>query len=323
LFLYNIQGKIFTLIPESILGGKNPINTSFDGIVPAVFSAGRYKAEVRALGYKPVTVDFRIGPGEDETYPQVLLEPEPFNPVNLISYYLGTFIDVFDSTVSYVNDLSLSVRFFDLVAAFSLALFVITVIFSFSVRTHMRISHIPLFFLYDLEDLFGFSKERYVTGEVIDAGTGKPVSRAKIRLLDAQSGTLLFETHSNKLGDFLMRKPKAKVYKLDIEKSGYNKLLVSDYLPNALSGKLKFNLQSHEGVTRLTPARIIRNGVENLTGFFFEFLLLNSIILELIFIKTRGFAKTAPFIFITLLTIIIWLFYAKRVMRRIFARTRA
>jgi hypothetical protein len=318
--MYNLQSKTFSLVPASILGGKNPVNTSYNGVVPAVFSAGKYRAEITALGYKKQTVDFSIGPGRNEIYPEILLEPQPFNLLNILSYYLGTIIDVFGQTTSYVNELSLSVRFFDLIAAGSLALFVATVIFSFSVRTHMRIRHMPVFFLYNLEDLLGMSGQRYVRGELVEEITNRPVSRAQVLLLDAKSNERLFETHTNRLGEFILRKPRAKVYKLVIEKHGYDSISVSDYLPNALTGKLKFIIQKHGAETELSPGKIIKEGIENLSGFLFEFLLLNSIVLEVIFIKTQGLAKTAPFVAITILTIIIWLFYAKRVVRRIFQR---
>jgi hypothetical protein len=315
-YLYNPTSKIYGIIPSDLLGTKNPASSIYNGTVPIVFASGKYRASINALGYKQKTVDFTIDPNTQDNYPMILLEPEPFNIITFIIYYAGIIYDVFLQTAAYIHTLSLSIRFFDLVSAVALILFVTTVIFSFSVRTHIKLQYIPEFFLFNLEDLLRIKKNRYIHGRILDQTTGKPVTQARISIFDAKTGQLLKESISNKLGEFYMLRPKAQKYKVAVQKANFHEISVDDYLPNAITEYQEYFIQRKDEEIKPSFVGLALGGFENLIGFGFELLLLSSILFELIFTQTQGLYKTLPYIVVTILTIIVWLFYAKRILRK-------
>jgi len=316
-YFYNPSSRIYSIISSDVIGVKNPSNSLYDGTVPIVLAEGKYKVQINALGYPLTNVEFVIGAKENQNYPQIYLDKQPFNIITTIIYYAGTAYDVFNSTVVFVKDISKSIRFFDLVALVSLTLLVTISIFSFSVRTHIPLQHLPLFFLFNAEDtLFRRTHERYVHGEVKDQHGGRAVSRATVKLYDAKSNTLLAQTSTNKIGEFYMRKPQAAKYKIVISKNDYEGFTIPDYLPNALIGKLEYIIKKIEDNPIPSFSRLVLGGAENFIGFLFEFIILICIFLELIFAQSIGLLRALPFIGITVVTIIMWLAYAKRILRK-------
>lgn len=316
LYLYNTKTKIYKEITNEILGIKNPSNTDNLGQVPVVLAAGKYKAKIQAIGYAPKTIEFAIGPDKTQDYPQVYLEKEPFNLITQLTYYWSTIVFIYDNVVSLMENLSTSIRFFNLAAISSMILLVITLVFSFSVRTHMRLQHLPVFFLYNIEDLLRIKKDRYVEGRVNDQEKGNPLSKVYVKIFDAEANKLIAQTQTNKLGEFYLRKPVATKYKVVIEKQGYNTEVIPDYLPNALVGKQEYILEKVDSDPTPSLSRLVIGAGENFISFMFELLLLNTLLYEAIFIGVRGFWVTIPYLLITLFTIFLWLFYARRALRK-------
>ncbi len=315
-YSYNPKNRIYSIIPAGTLGIKNPSNTLYDGTVSVVLAAGRYKVNVNALGYKETDIEFAIDGSADGGYPQVRLEKQPFSILNTLIYYAGTAFDVLTSTNSYFADLSKSIRFFDLIALVAMLLLVVTTVFSFSLRTHIPLLSIPVFFLHYVSEIVGIEHVDYVRGQINDEKTGKPVTQALVELINPTTGKVLSQTTTNKLGEFILKKIKSEKYKLRASKSGYHHTSIPDFTEHTLVGTHLLHLLKRDDHSLPSVPILLFRALENLFGFLFELLLFFSLGFEILFFNTAGILRTAPFIVVTVLTIILWLAYARRVIRR-------
>jgi len=321
LSLYNPYTKLYSVISETALNLKNPSFTNPQGIISYVLPAGQYSADVSSIGFKNKKVKFSIGASEGN-YPKVILESEPFGFLSAPIYYWSIISDVFHEVQSFIGGLTTSARVFDLTAALALTLLVITTLFALSVRTHIPFELMPVFFIFHFKEILGLKHPDHAFGRVIDSEAGHGITRAQIELFDNKTGDLISRSLTNRLGEFIIRRREAKSYKIVIRAAGFHSLTVADYPHNALSLKLRFTLDKKGEELNPTWREILASGVETLLGFSFMFLLLNCLAFELIFIHTISLLETLPFLLVTIFTIITWLFYARRVVRKNLSPTR-
>lgn len=319
LSIYNERSKTYESISPQIINIKNPSYSDHNGIADITLPKGKYQAEISALGYNDQTVEFEIDLDSDNIYPQILLEDGNFNPITLFIYYIKILKDLYSATAFYINNLSLSVRFFDLISVVSMALLAIVALLAFSLKTHIKIRTLPIYIVNHVKELLGHERsKRYIFGEIMDESTGKPVTQAQIHLIDALSNSILSNASTNKLGEFFLPIKDAKGYKITITKKGYQPSTFLNYSKEALLiSNLQFVILKTGETIPVTPITLFREAVENVTGFLFELFLVLSLIFEMLFLKTAGSFKTLPFIIVSILTILLWLSYAHRKVRRI------
>ena len=99
-----------TLSPVSF-AIKNPSYTQASGEDRIVLPAGRYKADVRAIGYLPKEVEFVLGDKTGQDYPTVYLKHK-FSLLSFANYIWVSFIDFMDISKLYLTTIGSSNRFF-------------------------------------------------------------------------------------------------------------------------------------------------------------------------------------------------------------------
>ncbi|HVZ66926.1 MAG TPA: hypothetical protein VG917_01560 [Patescibacteria group bacterium] len=317
LFVYNTYSRIYTLISPSVLNIQNPIYTNKDGTIGITLPQGQYKIVVEAIGYSPKEIRFEIGPGKGN-YPQVYLSSVGLNIFVIIDYYASTISDFYQTTSLYLAALASSNRFFYLIATLSLLLLLITTVSALSVKTHIRPLDLPGYLFFEIEEIiFRHTHNKYIYGEVMDHTKGNHLTQALVEVFDLHGGQLIAKTKTNKTGDFFIKKPlSGSSFKIVVSKNGYANEILKDYSLTYPSHKLQFTLTRKNEADSQSLISTLLAGMENLVGFSFELLLVACILFETIFIKTVGLITTLPFIIATILTIIVWLFYAHRVLRK-------
>lgn len=317
LYVFDPKTKLFKYIPPDTYPIKNPEFADVDGTISYALPKGRYFAEVSAIGFKDKEVEFIIGEYPEEKYPKVTLEKAPFNLFTIISYYITTLVDVYHALVDFIARLSTSLRFFDLIAALALLLLVATSLFAFSIRTHIPLFSLPLYFIFHFGEILRIKHGDHFAGEIMDSNTGRGIPAATVSFYDQSTGRLIATVTTDALGEFILKNPTdAKSYKVVIQHSNYHGITINDYRREAAFIRLQFVLDKKGEELEPSMREVLTSGIENIIGFAFESVLLGCFIFELIFIQTIGIAKTLPFLIISLFTLLLWLFYARRVVRR-------
>ena len=307
LYLYNPQTKIYELISPQILPLPNPVYSLNDGTVPIIFPPAKYKAEVSAIGYKPQTITFEINP-QSIYYPVVYLQPVPFSIVNFVQYISKNFIDVVSLNQQYLNEISASSRLFVLLEILTLLVFVGLTFFAFSAKTHISLLYLPYFFIHKLRQIF-FKNNSLLIGKVVDTVTQLPVSRANVYLTDVQKNKLLTHLTTNRLGEFYYRNANFEKLRVTMVKKGF--------LPTPAVDFSKQDLQEMPLILTLVRDESYAWSIieylflvlENAFGALLEFMLVFNIILELYFIPPLGILRVLPFLILTILSVMILIFY--------------
>jgi len=115
---YNENSAVYQPLPSQIRGLINPSFSEADGILAIPLPKGGYRMEVSAISYQDESVDFNVGMGGAEGFPEVRLDKKPFSVLTKMSEYGQIMTDVFKYNRVYYNDLSKSGRFFNLVEMF-------------------------------------------------------------------------------------------------------------------------------------------------------------------------------------------------------------
>ena len=84
IYRFDQNKKIYQKIPSTFQGITNPVVTDFEGKVRIALPKGKYRFEISSLGYITKTVDFDLGIGENEGWPEMVLTAK--KGVDLISF---------------------------------------------------------------------------------------------------------------------------------------------------------------------------------------------------------------------------------------------
>jgi len=129
LSIFNQQTVRFEPLTPSSLAMPNPLFSEPNGEVPLVLPPGRYRAEITALEYQAATIEFTIGAGGDQNYPEVFLVAKPPSLLTKLKFYAETVEDVFVFEKGNFTELFASTRFFRLVSKINLLLSAILIFF--------------------------------------------------------------------------------------------------------------------------------------------------------------------------------------------------
>lgn len=296
LYLYNSTTKVYELISPQSLAIQNPSFSSPNGTVDLVLINGKYKAEISALNYEPKTIEFEIN--QQGGYPLVELKRQPFDIINLFIYYKDTFMDIISNARENLLFYTQSNRLFDLFTMSSMLVFIFITLLSFSARTHISIFNLPYFLIYKTKLIFLRDKSLIIQGKIMDEADIS-ISKAVISIIDLLTNKLLFNTKTNKLGEFYFKKPDVSNYKITISKNGFNEKSIQNTNQN---NTLLLTLKRTSGAV-FTLKEIIFIKLERIISLFFEVLLIISLIIETFFMYTFGFLRIAPFLIITAINI--------------------
>ena len=300
LYRYDLQSKKYVLFPTTN-GFENPIYTNTNGQASEQLPPGNYQAQYTHIGHKPKTIAFSIGSSPTDDYPTAYIEKAPITPQAVIDYYQNAFSDWLGITLPYLAQLKETYRYYNLFGLISLFCLVILTLMFFSLKTHIALTKIHMYFHHHL--LKHVIKESpYVSGQIIDTTTHQPLTGVSISLVD-EARRILYQTSSNKKGGFLVPSKLASKHMLLVVKNGYEETLhhtdednmIISLTPNNTLLKSDFFMLWHM--------------LETFFSAGFAFLLIASLLFEIILVPTFGISQTAIFLLISLSNLILWVFY--------------
>lgn len=314
LYIYNAKTNKYDKVLPDIIAVTNPSFTDSHGELSIVLPQGKYRAGVADINYKDKTVDFTIGTGKDDSFPIVYLENQPFNIAATLRYYGRSIRDVyFYYTLQYFSILSKSLRFYNLINAISLTLFVIVTFLAFRFRTHIPMRSIFSYLIYHIRKMTNNNVSSfYLEGTVLDGETKKPISKVNTYLIDGKTHQAIKQTSTNTNGHFFFELDNLENYEILAVKNGYE---ITPFIETAREtyNKLPVNilLKKSESQANFIVTILLRL-IEIIMGYFFEYLLIFSFLFELLSIPYFGLQKTTPFILISGFNFFLWILHLRQ-----------
>ena len=307
LFIYDPETRLYTELNPQTSAIDNPVFSDPDGTVPLVLPAGKYRADVSADDFKAQTVDFTIGPNPGEDYPTVALGPEPFTLMGFLNGLASTGSDFLAFTQQYIVTLSESGRYFSFMSFVVSAFLVLLTLFSLRARLKVPLKAIPEMIHYHRHLSGQTGKSIPFHGIVIDETTKRPLARVSIFLIDGSK--IYWSATTDTAGGFSLPLSEDRQHTLVIMKNGYEE-----------------TRYTHDGKQTDEPVTIAIRNVNIGPGFFallmwvfdhlladsFEFLLLFSVLTELLLGYSLGWTRALPFIGASVINVALWFIYVKR-----------
>lgn len=302
-YVLNQRLRTYGLV-ASVTPIKNPNNSEPDGNVWTVLPEGQYRAEISALGYNSKTVDFSINANSKSFYPTVGLIRQPFNLLTNTTYYAKTAMDVVTLLRSFVHNLRLSFRFFDLTAFVLITFLVFVLTIATSKRLSVPIFSLPYFAYYHLIILFRKPDHNFIVhGRVSILDSDEPVPGAMV-YISYPGGKVISHTITNLYGEFFAKIHDDTNIKVIVSKKGYK-----SYVLHQTKGQydkrmdLKIIQKPNTGNFYISNVRWY---TEYLLGALLESFLFVSIGMEVLFSLEFGIIKVLPFIVMSSANLIIW-----------------
>lgn len=271
-----------------------------------VVPPGLYRAEVRALGYAPKTIIFSIDSKTGDAYPLVELEKDVFNTAYITHTIKISIQEGVTNGVAQLNKLTMSLRIYYLSAIATLSTLVSLSVITFGYRTNIEFSKTMPFVLFHLYMLRKSDKNGYLRG-IIKDDQGNPIEEVYIDIMQHDESTVIAHTTTDKLGRFQFNNNHKYDYvKLVLSKDGYpivervEKTDANSLIKIIMKKKVPSNKSNSKAV------------MQEILGSFFEVILIISLIVELLFIQSFGIIATLPFITISFLNLMLWLFYHRQ-----------
>lgn len=312
--VYESKDRHFEKVIPGTLLSSNPVFTDTKGEADIVLPVGKYRALVTNFGYLDKTVEFGIGNSEKDGYPKVTLENSGFSVNRLLRYYYRSINDIFLlNTTTYVKSLTGSLRFFDLIASISIVSLVIISFYAFTKRVKIPILSILSYFFYLLHQLSGrkIGSKNYVSGKILDQGE-KPISSAQVYIMGSDEGSILKVCRTDKNGVFYFRLNGDK-YELFAMKSGFKPSRIVKYDPS----KKQFLIELEQVDTgKAKVFYYLRELLEESIGLSFEFILIISVIFEVLLIETFGLLRTLPYLMLSVFNLSVWIMHLRHSHRK-------
>lgn len=303
-YFYNTQTKKFEAISSAFGNITNPVFADVNGVVHTVLPKGRYKVNVSTLFHKSLTREFILAANND--YPTIYLEKSPFDAVAFLQYFGNAVFDFGSNISAYVNGLSASLRYFNVLAFLVLAISIFLGFLFFSFRSLIPLTRLPILLYHHLHHTI-FQKA-VIFGKVISP-ENMPLSLANVYLVDNNEKILSTATTSRQ-GIFTLKNPEGMYTHLHIIHEGYEEL----HTPIAEENNATYILIENPEVKREIRKGLLRS-LQTVFGFCFEAILGLSLLLEAAFLSHFGLIKTLPFFILSLANIALWIFYTKRTVK--------
>jgi hypothetical protein len=286
---------------------SNPGYTDGNGIYAVNLAPGKYRAEASALLYDTATVDFTLGKNDSETFPHITLKKDPTNIMAFLQVIKNYLLDYVTSAFATLQTIATSSRVFHVVATATTGFLILLTYLFFLLRSHTSLKYLPVFFFIHLDMLLRKHKGKYLFGQVTDAN-GMPLSLVRVEVEDADNKTILRHTTTNKTGKFYFMNKFTSSITLLFIKEGFQPetrtLSTDGFSETGLRIILETGKPHHPSALVL-----LGRGFRDILGMLFETALVLSIILEILFFFFYGFEKTAPFLILSIINILLWIFY--------------
>ena len=305
---YDIKTNSYIPLSELLGTITNPVYSDAEGKISILLPPGKYRVDVGALFYDSQTIDFTLGPGNGQEFPQISLTKDPFNIVSLITNIKNLFIDGWNIILNIFQQLASSIGLFTISSTGIIGSFVLLSFLLFTLKSHITGKNLPLFLAFSIDLLLKKHKQRYLFGHIIN-DNNEPLSRVRIEIEDATTHTIITHTTTHKAGRFYLLNNFPDPATLIFTKEGYEPfiLTVTDHTQirkNGLQIKLQKGTPHHGSVF---SSFIF--GIEEGFGMLFETFLISSLVLEVLFFLIYGPEKALPFFLLSLLNISLWHFY--------------
>jgi hypothetical protein len=307
--LYRLDQKknIFEILSPSLSGIKNPNYTGASGQLPVILPKGNYRVEAGGIGYLDKRVDFSVGLGLEEKMPRVALEQTAIGIPQIIQYFSAAISDDFGYSKAFLAELTISSRFFRLMAIFVLLVGVIMMWMYYSYLIRVEWWLLPIKIVNIVNKRFLKNNKDILRGTVVDRDTGMPVNKAVVYLLDEKFNKVLSKGLTDRLGNFSVKVTKASGYRLAVIKDGFE--------PSPMMAFTVEGIAANDVEIKLTNIISRREKIEAGIGRFslgirrvlLSSCLLGSLILELIFWRNFGLKMTWPWVVISWLNMGLWL----------------
>lgn len=222
---FNENNKIYELLPSRQLA-PNPTFTNVDGIADLVLPMGRYRAEVNYLNFATKSVDFVVGIGESDGYPEVKMSERILSVSQLVKYYDRVVKDSVSYNRDYFTELGKSTRFLRLVALIQMGMSGIFLLILLEKNFGMRWWLVPVWLM---SRIFNRNQKSGIRGRVIDGRNNMGISGADVYLIDGSENKNLVEVKSGVGGYFTIELILANSYKLFWNKDGYEIPIMRDF----------------------------------------------------------------------------------------------
>jgi hypothetical protein len=303
---FDYETNDFTALPSTSYSVKNPSYTDSKGEDSVILPNGRYKASVSAIGYESKEIEFNLSKKTDDDYPTIYLKKQ-FNFISFAVYYYSSLIDYMDLTKLYLTTIGNSNRFFELNAISILLITLIIIFFGLSVHAKIPLNQLHLYFINLFRKRVSKSfANNIIAGKILNFNSGLPESGVNAYLIDGTKDNILYQTKTNKLGEFFFKKPKIESYKFLIIKEGFKDMPAEEFSKEKIekTNRLIFNIK--EKVNKRSFRGIAKEGLELLFALLIPGLIVVCIVIELALGYSFGWLKVFPFIIISLANFILW-----------------
>jgi hypothetical protein len=299
--VYNQQTKIYDIISQTAVGIQNPMYSTSEGIVPIVLPVSEYKAAITALGYEDATITFLLGADNDEIYPTVYLEKQPFTLLTASRYIYNVTIDSYELLKEFVMPLAVSFRFYTATAALTVLSFVLLTAMALLARLQLPIKHIPVFFVHH------WRTQRFhaalLNGNVVQAADKKSLTDARVVMIEIKTGKVVTQTTTDKSGHFHFRISDEQPVKLSVIKTGYQSTTVT-VADTGIPQIIALNEHKHTSFIEVITFFTVQ-----ILSFLFESMIALSVLLEVFLWLGRGFLTALPLVIISMITFGLWEVY--------------
>lgn len=302
---YDIVKKIFVPIrPGGNISIHNPLYTDKNGEVSFLLPFGTYRVEASALNYKTKAVTFTLGPKDGQEYPQIGLDKELLNISYLFNVFRDSLFDFSDWSLNRIDSVAQSIRFYSLTAYATMIGLILLGFLLFTQRTNISYDRLVPYVLFHLYVLVKKHKAAYIRGIVVNA-ENQPINDAQIEIVNITNATVLAHTTTDKQGRFQIRNDfHSDFIKCITSKDGYpvTEVIVPTNDQKLIQITLRKDNRTHHQATSI---------LKEISGGFFEVILITCLVLELLYIESFGVMRTLPFIMLSFLNLILWIFYQR------------
>jgi hypothetical protein len=311
LYILNPLTNKYMPLNEVFENLKNPLYTNVSGQIIIALPKGSYKAVVEDLSYSQQTVQFIIGNEKDEGFPTVRLQNNPFDVISYFKYFKDSILDELITIVQALQALAGASPYLNLSAISLLGWAGPINLTLFSLRTHIKYRQLPPFLFFHLFRNSPQNTKKIIQGTLMDE-EGNPLSKAEIEFIDTQRNIIIKQVSTNKNGHFYVDNTfNANKTQIICTKEGYTPTVLAfgPFLQNNAADPVITLRHGIKNQRRVFP--FILMSIAHFAGSIYEVSLVMSFLVELFSIPIFGLTKTAPFILLSLVNWLLWMFYMR------------
>ncbi len=314
LSVFNQSNNIYEEIKSTTMNIKNPVYSESNGDVLIALPKGKYRASIEALGYENKEIYFEIGLNSEQKYPEIFLDKKPFSFDDISKFYKEISTDICNYTNKYLDSLAQSYRFFYLIMIIVIAVLIGLSVLSLSFKVQIPVWLLPIWLWFVVRKKITRDKQKIIEATILDEDHGWPISRVRVFLMDTETNKIISKTYTDRLGIFRVSKPKNKLVKFVVFKKGWEEIRELNYSKEALDiGGVKIEMRR---INETIIEKSIKLFLINILEMLFEVIIIITILFESIFVFKFGVLKTMPFLFVSIMNLLIWLVFVYKMTKK-------